>query len=431
MCAMGNFWNQDELAGVGRPRKAVTSMQLRNFGLSIGNLKHVEKLEELRSDPPNMIIAECKKTMKIRQNFSEEQTLKKGVNYVMSLGVYQQIHVDPTLGMQVLKPASIKFKSVYRPYIGQDLSDKTLIVFRTGGIGDLLFIKPNLQYLKEKYPTCYIQFSCAPQYQSMISTWDCVDQIVDLPFPLSYLIHADYHSVFEGVIERCKEAESENSYRLFSRWMGLSLPDDLLIPKQEINEDILQIVKDVVENKMNIKDKFLEFQIRASSPIRTPNLIFWRQLIDELTDRGHNIVITDSKRTENKVEKFIIDLKNKDKVFNFAKYSETIDYTICLTKLASMVVATDSALNHIAASVGTKSYGIYGPFPGRIRLETYGKLSRWVDAQMHCAPCYLHTYKPCPQASMDGFSPCYNTIDIKKTCNEIEDFLNDKDIPNS
>jgi len=58
------------------------------------------------------------------------------------------------------------------------------LVFRTGGIGDLLFIQPNLIYLKEKYPTCTINFACGPQYQSMVETWDCVDNVVDLPFSL-------------------------------------------------------------------------------------------------------------------------------------------------------------------------------------------------------------------------------------------------------
>lgn len=431
MSGMGNFWNQDELSGVARNRKPVTYTQLREFGLKLENLKHVEKLEELRADPPNIIVAECKKTMRIRQNFSKEQHLKKGCKYIMSLGVYQQIQYDPMLGMKVLKPSNIKFKSIYRPYIGQDLTDKSLIVFRTGGIGDLLFIKPNLQYLKEKYPTSYIKFSCAPQYQSMVRTWECVDELIDLPFSLSELIDTDYHTVFEGVIERCKEAETVNSYKLFSRWMGLDLPDNLLIPKQEIDEEIFDEVQEIVNNELKISGDFITVQLRASSPVRTPNLKFWKSVIDELTDRGHNIVITDSSRMNDKVVKFIQTVKNTDKVFNFAQYSNDIEHTISLAKLSKLIIATDSALNHVAASVGTKCYGVYGPFPGRIRLETYGDLSRWVDAERDCAPCFIHSYKPCPQATMDGFSPCYNNIDIIKMCNDIEDFVNDKDISNS
>ena len=94
-----------------------------------------------------------------------------------------------------------------------------------------------------------------------------------------------------------------------------------------------------------------------------------------------------------------------------------------MTKLAKGVVATDSALNHIAASLDVPCYGIYGPFPGEIRLKTYPK-ARWVDAQRKCASCYIHSHQPCPEAGRDGFSPCYDNIDIQKTSDDLEDLIN-------
>ena len=110
--------------------------------------------------------------------------------------------------IEILKPARMQFKNIYRPYNGQDLTNKTILVTRQGGIGDLLFIQPNLIYLKEKYPSCTIKFACGPQYQSMIEEWDCIDEILDLPFPVDemFTFNSDYQLVFEGVIERCKEA---------------------------------------------------------------------------------------------------------------------------------------------------------------------------------------------------------------------------------
>lgn len=418
------FW-EDNSELIKRKLVPLSSTILRDLGVKMEFLNEVENLVELRKSPPNIVIGEAKTFFRMRQNtHNEDQTLQKGYSYIMGLGIYQQIHTDPKTKLKILKPSKIKFKGMYRPYIGQDLTDKSILVFRTGGIGDLLFIQPNLRYLKEKYPTCTIKFACGPQYQSMVESWDCVDELIDLPFNVSELRNSNYHSLFEGVIERCRQARNNNAYRLFSSWMGLNLPDELLIPKQKPKEKCVEEFKTILSN-LNIEPKdFLLFQLRSSTPIRTPSLEFWKKMIDDLTDRGIKIAIIDSKRMSEKVEIFIKTLKNTDKVYNFAEYSPTLDYTIAATSLASMVVATDSALIHIAASLDVKCYGIFGPFPGEIRLSTYKK-AKWVNAQRHCAPCFLHQPTPCNQATVSPYSPCYNNIDIKNSCDEIEGFIND------
>jgi ADP-heptose:LPS heptosyltransferase len=411
-------------ASLNKKLKPISKTQMRNLGLSDSSNRIVNDLEELKEDPPNIVIATSLSNMQFTQNYFKKQNLKKGVSYIMSLGVYQQLFSDPQRSKsKFLKPSNIRFKNIYRPYRGEALEDKRLLIFRTGGIGDLLFIQPNLNYLKKKYPTCEIVFACGPQYQSMVEMWDCVDEVLDLPFTLGSLQKADYHALFEGVIERCKLAETINAYNLFSEWLGLNLPNELLLPKQQAKEEkVMYCIEKLSEWKVEPKD-FIIMQLRASSPIRTPRPKFWVDMIDSLTDRGHKIVLTDNPRQAQFVDDFIKLVKNKEKVFNFCQYSKTLDYSIALTQLAKGVVATDSALNHIAASLDVACYGIYGPFPGNIRLKTYPK-ARWVDAKKDCAPCYIHSPLPCPKAMKDKFSPCYDNIDIGKTVFEIEELFN-------
>jgi len=387
--------------------KPPTPTVLREMGLTMSGMQFVQTLESLRENPPNIIIAECQKNFSFIQNYFKKQSLRKNGKYVMGLGVFQQL--EKPKGKKLLKPASVKFKKLYRPYIGQDLTDKTILVFRTGGIGDLIFIQPNLIYLKEKYPTCTINFACGPQYQSMVETWDCVDNVVNLPFSLDELTEADYHVLFEGVIERCKEAEKVNAFNLFSRWMGLDLPDELLIPRQEPDEELLEKCKGILNTWQVEEGSFILMQLRASSPVRTPSHEFWEQIINEINARGYKVLLTDNPRQKDKVDLFIKTLKYPEMTFNFCQHSEDIAHTIALTKLAKCVVATDSALNHIAASLDVYCFGIYGPFPGNIRLSTYPKAA-WVDAKRECAPCYIHSPKPCPKASFEGYSPCYNEL---------------------
>jgi hypothetical protein len=188
--------------------KKLTNMELYSLGIPIDNFNIVNTLDDLKNSPPNIVVAECIKTVKFMQNKFKQQELKKKVKYVMGAGIYMQLHYDTRFKLEILKPSSIQFKKIYKPYNGQNLDNKTLLVFRQGGIGDLLFIQPNLIYLKEKYPTCTIKFACGPQYQSMINEWDCIDEVLDLPFAVNEMFTTDYHCVFEGVIERCKEAEN-------------------------------------------------------------------------------------------------------------------------------------------------------------------------------------------------------------------------------
>lgn len=428
----GNLWKEDIPT---KKFKPVSPSVMRQLGLSRENLKHVNIIEDLRNDPPNIVIAEAVRNVKFVQNFFKEQLLSKKSRYVMGLGVFQQLHADQQ-GRKLLKPTNLRFKNIYRPYQGQDIEGETVLVFRTGGIGDLLFIQPNLRYLKEKY-NCYVKFACGPQYQPMVKNWGCVDEVIDLPFPAETLIKSKYHMLFEGVIERCKEAETTNAYRLFSKWLGLNLPDEKLLPKQkpkpELVNECVRILGEwgIIEKEQFILagSNFIVMQLRASSPVRTPRHDFWLKIINSLNNRGINVVLTDNPRQADNIQKFINMLDKPGMTFNFCQYSKSIDYTIALTSLAKGTIATDSALGHIAASLNVKCYGIYGPFPGNIRLSTYPK-AQWIDAPRHCAPCFIHGHKPCPYASSDGYSPCYDELintpeKLDSLIYSIEEFIND------
>jgi len=404
--------------------KKLTPIELYKLGIDANNFNIVDTLEELKTNPPNIIISKCIRSVRFIQNNFKEQELIKKNKYVMSVGVYIQLHYDTRSNIEILKPTNIKFKKLYRQYEGQNLDGKTLLVFRQGGIGDLLFIQPNLIYLKEKYPTCIIKFACGPQYQDMVKEWDCIDDVIDLPFNVTEMFRSDYQCFFEGVIERCKEAEKICSYNLFTKWMGLNLEDNLLIPKQKANEESTLKNKEILK-EFGIEEKdFIIVQMRASSPIRTPRPEVWIKLINMLTEKGHNILITDSPHNASTIDDFILKLKDKEKVKNFCQYSKTIADTISMVSLSKLSIATDSALSHISESLGIKNFAIMGPFPGRVRFSTY-KCNDWIDCiKEECSPCFTHGMQPCKN-SIKGYPICYDNLDYDLCIEKIERLLND------
>lgn len=399
------------------PTKTISGFSLHQMGLSREDFVMVNEAEDLKKNPPLIVIAEAIRSVAFVQNYYKAQVIKKNVKYVMGISTFQQLQYDPVKKAKILKPATMKFANLYKPYNGEDLTDKTLLVWRSGGIGDLLFIQPNLRYLKEKYPSCKIIFSCGPQYQPMVETWDCIDKILDLPFPVSYLISSNYHALFEGVIERTREAETMCSYNLFSKWMGLNLPNELLHPEQKPKDEEVEKCREILKDFNVEEKKFVVMQLNASSPIRTPKEEVFSKICKFIISKGYKILITDNPRRSSEIHKFV-EKVDKENIFNFSKYSESIATTIALTSLSKMVVSPDSSLVHIAESLGIKSFGIYGPFPGKIRLETY-KYSEWVDCQKECAPCFKHGQKPCSNSTL-GFSHCFNNINYDEVFEKIE-----------
>lgn len=403
-------------------KKEVPIFEKKRMGIEPGSDHFAYTLDDLRKTIPNIVIAECTTTVSFSQNkFKRSQKLSKKAKYVMGMGVYQQLHYDPNRKKKILKPASTKFINVYKPYTGQPLDGKTLLLSRTGGIGDCLFIQPNLIHLKEKYPSCKIIFACGPQYQAMLEGWDCVDEILDLPFNMHRLFSSDYHAIFEGVIERCLEAKTTNAYRLFTDWLGLNLPDEKLIPIQIPKEERIKECKEILYEWGVMDNPFILMQLRASSPIRTPSPKIWKMIINSITNKGHRVIITDSPGQHKVMDEFINTLENKDLVFNFCEKSKTLDYTIALSSLAEMSVSTDSSLMHLSASVGTKCLGIYGPFPGEIRLSTY-KNCDWINVKSDCTPCFIHSPSPC-RNSYGGHGKCYNNIDMSEFNEKFENLL--------
>jgi len=408
------------------PHGSIENIQ-QQFGMKSNSLETVETLSELRNDLPNIVIAKCKYDSYFKQNDFKMQKLERGKNYVMSLSIYKSLEFDKynvTNGQprHNLSPAKTSFKSLYKPYQGQDLTRKKLLVMRTGGIGDLLFILPNLVHLKEKYPSCKISFATSPQYHSMLELWlECgyIDKILSLPFVDMEFKSSQYHLSFEGVIERTKISERTNAYNLFSQWMGLDLPNDKLHPKQSPNYDLCDKVQNELFDKFNIEtdDKICVIQLKASSPIRTPHPEqFWLPVIRLIISRGYKIVITDNPQLHDQINTIIDKYFHffKDKIYNFSKYSETISYSIALAKISDIVVGTDSSMIHIAESVGTKNLGIYGPFPGSVRVSNY-QYGDWIDCKKECSPCFTHGHRPCIYGGNNGgCSPCYNNIDMSE-----------------
>ena len=400
--------------------RQISDIELKELGFNSDvSIETEDNIDHLRKYLPSMTVAECVIGFGGFQN-SRQINYETNHKYLFNQRYYNQTYfIGDT---RLLKPGDTQFRDIYKPYAGQDLTDKTILLWGTGGFGDLLMLQPCLMYLKNKYPSCKILFISNSYYHSIIKDWDFVDEVLhENPIPAELLEMSDYQAFFESALG-IKSTREKNQYHIFSEWLGLNLPDEILRPKLYPDQICLSKSKTILANWGIDEKSFIIIQICSLSIIRTPDPLIWKKLIDKLTLKDHKIIITDQPSKAKFIDDFIDTLENKENVFNFAHYSFNISDTIALASLAKLALSTDSALIHIAAALDIKSFGIYGPFPGKLRLSTY-KNCEWIDCNETCSPCFKHGYEPCSN-SVNGYSSCFESLDIDLALNKIEKLLN-------
>ena len=380
-----------------------------------------DTIEDIKKVPPRIV---CVKTT---NNFSwningVDLTFFKDQEYVMPIGLFFKHRKDNNKQV-VFKPTKSTFADIFNRYNGQDLTDKTLLMWRFGGIGDLMFAQPLIKYLKEKYPTCKIIFATAPRNRIVFDSWpkNLLHKSDNMPFSKKLLEEADYHLTFEGSIERCKEAHTKPSHDVFKEMAGVNF---------NVPDYPVELIPDpVIYNRLKniIPPNVVAIQIQASSVLRNlpiPNVV---NIMAKLSEKGYVPAVIDSKKESDNIDIFIDNLKSAGvNALNLAQYSDTLKHAIAILNCCTGVIATDSAMTHIAAGLNKPVVGLYGPFRGEILMVHY-KTGDWVngsDGWNMCgkAPCYYHdnNKKNCPYIANNKPPGCLQSIKTEEVIEKFE-----------
>jgi len=358
---------------------------------------------------------------------------EKNKEYVVPTGIYHSLINDSKNKKRspYVKLSKKPFSKLYRPYEGQNLNGKTLLVSRLGGIGDLLYIQPSVNIIKRQFPKSKIIFATRPSFHMMVQNWENVDSVITFPFPMKALIRTDYHGIFEGVIERTFESKIINAYELFAQWLGLknySVED--LMPYQEPKKDAIKYCLSILD-EWNVKPyNFIILQKRASALNRTPPDEIWIKILEKIRNLNIPIVITDEPKFYNEHEKFIKEI-GLNNIYNFSMYSKNIYYSIAMTSLARMAVCPDTSMIPISTSVRTPCFHIHGAYPPILRQSPNLLYTESIRGESECGPCFKMAWENCDRK-------CYYNVNIdlayEKICkllDKTEDLYINKEIPNA
>jgi ADP-heptose:LPS heptosyltransferase len=371
----------------------------------------VNTLDELLSETPLYVCAKAVDKVTLNIN-GTSVNFEKNKEYVFPLQIFMSSRTHN--GKTVFIPSDRSFPSRFRPYRGQNLDNSSLLVWRFGGLGDLIFTQPLIKYLKATYPTCKICFATAPKNIDLLRCWPrgLLDTGAAQPFQAQLLDDYDFHLTFEGAIERCKEAQTTNCYDIFQRVANVKFNMQDYYPELAVFTQIQDKIRPF------IPPNTVAVQLRSSSPLRTYPLDKAADLVNALGDAGFVAGIIDSRDSTFGIQDMIMDrgVKDPSKFLNLSLLSATIPHCVAALDLCVGSIAVDSAIVHMSAALEKPVLGLYGAFTGDIRMKYY-KNADWMEPEEGwnaCSkrPCFSHgeSSVACPYIQNEAYPGCLSSM---------------------
>lgn len=354
--------------------------------------------------------------------------INKGDGYIMAQQFANQI--KDTFGGNCIELMQ-NFESIYgfKKYNGEDLNGKKLVVWRTGGAGDLLFLSPSLKKIKELYPKSEIALGTSARYMNIFDNFPYIDARCPLPLPEKLIQEADYYCIFEGMIEANKAAETINAYDLFAERLHVL---DKMTNKEK--KPILVVGKDdeAWAESFLLKHRgasaMVGFQLSASAVIRTYNAATLRDIATYLAQ--HNIVsfFFGSEHDIPAIDLLLQTAGHPENLVNVAQSKPSWLQSAAVLKRMHLMVTPDSSLSHFAAALGVPLLGIFGPFHSDVRFKYYPNAVA-IDANASCKSCFQHGSLPCryvQPGQQDMISKCFDCVQIDIVLETIREILKSK-----
>lgn len=419
--------NNELLATVG-----FNKSNLKKLGIETFTKEKFSTIKQISDIDPGMVLGQIRESVSIDDN-SKKISFKKGDVFVVPLSMfdlkYKQRASDKNdKGIKIFKPYRQQFKEYFNRYKGQDLNGKKILIWRTGGLGDIIVIQSVLKAIKDKFPESYIIFGTSPNIKDIFNCFpkNLADEIHDVPFKLDLLKKCHYHMNFMSAIENCIESQKYNYFDVFQKMSCLDYNSDLYLSELRSNK--------VLMKQLRIPKKTVLIHMAASTRLRSIDPIKWANIINILIDRGYSVGIIDSFENRVEVDKFInvfVKPKNPFKVFNFANVSNSLMKAVAIADSCIGTISIDSSFTHITAALNKPGITICGPYPSYNVVGKYKTVDGidskgvWNDCGKNA--CYLNSQEAqCPFLLAGKFPGCTGTINdefiVNKFISKYEEF---------
>lgn len=325
------------------------------------------------------------------------------------LGGETYVVEDPTLGHLLMMGLAEEVRG--RSVDPQD-SYKTVLITRSGGFGDLLFLTPLLRTLVaagKKVTVC-----SHAKYREALS--GVAVEWREYPMKLEEVLPYDHEMWLEGVIEFAAQPE-RHAVDLFAEAAEVELTEG-----KELSFAVREEDRAWAERRFPKTARArIGIQLMASSPARTYPKEQMIEVIRDLLDG----------RPEVELALFgspgSVQLEQRhDRIINVADEARTFGQSAAVLEKCDVVLAPDSAITHLAGALRLPTVALYGSFPWQARTA-YAPTVRALQGAMRCAPCYWHgrggPYPPDGPCSITGKCEALGTLSPDRVAREVRKLL--------
>jgi len=356
-----------------------------------------------------MKVITLKQDVSVSEAFKSVKYLRVGVEYVVTDLFPQQ--VEKELGPGIIEQRDYVPSNFYR---GESLEGRSLFCFRTGGIGDLLFIATSLRQLKKNFPSARLILGCDSTFSTILDSKADGFEVVTMPLEKRVLDACDYILFFQGIIEGNSDAEKVNAYDLIKDSFHLDELDNPL-PNVRVEDRTKRTVSAFVEKTSTGTKYRIGIQVSASVLKRSVPPQLYIDFIRNLPEE-YIVYLVGGENQYDLIDLIISNLPQQRQMsaINASKDLPSLAQAVALIGELNLVIGPDSSMLHVAAAHRIPLIGLYGPFPSDLRLRYY-KNAIGIDSLTLCEfargkykSCFEHGDGVCALAAKTGdtYSPC-------------------------
>ncbi len=248
---------------------------------------------------------------------------------------------------------------------GNGSPPKSILLVRSGAIGDLLLLTPCFEALRKAHPQAKLTLSCFTQHHPIVSGID----LIEYPVHIDKLKDFDLIIPLEDVIEQSTE-DGLHATDAYANYLNVTVRD--YAPVYAVTEEETLLAK--LNYHKGDKPR-VGIQLHASSIVRGYPMQQWNAVMVSLIKRGWEIML----------------LGKQDKIQGAPK--EIHDCSGLTFREAAAVLAScdvfcgvDSSFFNLCPALKVPAIGLFGPVGWRTRIkEESGQHALSVAAD--CAPC--------------------------------------------
>lgn len=251
---------------------------------------------------------------------------------------------------------------------------KSILLIRSGAIGDLLMLTACVEPLRSKYPNAEIHIAC---HQKHLISLDLPMLGVGYPIPVEALRNFDLIIPLENVIELSTE-KGQHGIDAYAEALGVTVEDYRPIyhvTEQEAYDANYKFPRATPGGPVKRRPR-VALQLQASSRIRDYHMAQWGKVVNMLLAKDWEIMLIGNRNPD--CSKMGVRVRD----------CSALSFREAAAVLAQCDVfcGVDSSFFNLCPALDVPAVGLFGPVASKTRaIEALGQYT--LDGVGKCAPC--------------------------------------------